>query len=187
MELAKIYKLKIGDKAPDFNLPAVEGGNFTLDTFPLPYLVIFFTCNHCPYALAYTERVKDAQQDFGGEVDFVGINSNDAESHPADSFEKMMEFRKENFINYMYLHDETQETAKAYGAQCTPHFFIFDKERKLVYQGRFDDNYEDASSVTKNDLRDALQALIDGKEISPNLTEAFGCSIKWKPGNEPNK
>lgn len=174
------YKLRLGDKAPDFRLLAAEGGYFSLNSFQLPILAVFFTCNHCPYAKAYEDRVKDAQQLFGGEVDFVGINSNDDEAFPEDSYENMMKRRKERFFNFMYLRDDTQEVAKAYGAQCTPHFFVFDSERKLRYQGRFDDNWQEPDKVTKAELIDAIKALINSKEVPVPLTQAFGCGIKWK-------
>ncbi|MDP7323626.1 MAG: thioredoxin family protein [Candidatus Woesearchaeota archaeon] len=187
MEQNLPYKLKPGDSAPNFNLPAVEGGNFTLENFDLPILVVFFTCNHCPYAKAYEDRVKDAQQDFGGEVDFCGINSNDAENYPEDSFEKMQERRKERFFNFMYLHDETQDVAKAYGAQVTPHFFVLDKDRKVQYQGNFDDNWENPEAVNISELKNAIKALIEGKEVSVKETPVVGCSIKWKHGNAPNE
>lgn len=174
------YKLKIGESAPDFTLKATNGKNYSLKDFDKDLLVVFFFCNHCPYANAYEERVMDLAEEFEENADFVGINANDSENYPDDSFEKMVERAKEKKFNFDYLRDETQEVAKAYGGECTPHFMLFDKARKLQYQGRLDDNWQDADAVTQNDLRDAIIALLEGKEVAVKVTNARGCSIKWK-------
>ena len=172
------YKMKIGDSATDFSLKATNGKTYTLKDFEKPILVLFFTCNHCPYAQAYNERINKLIEEYGEHVDFIGINSNDSEKYPDDSYEEMKKHADK--LKYTYLHDETQETAKAYGGECTPHFFIFDKERKRQYQGRLDDNWRDESQVTKQELKDAIQALIMGEPVPEQITNAIGCSIKWK-------
>lgn len=172
------YKMKISDSAIDFSLKATNGKTYALNDFKKPILVLFFTCNHCPYAQAYNDRVNKLAEEFGEHADFIGINSNDAEKYHDDSYEEMKKHAP-NF-KYVYLHDESQETAKAYGGECTPHFFVFDKERKLQYQGRLDDNWRDESQVTKQELKEAIQALINGEPVPVQVTNAIGCSIKWK-------
>tara|TARA_Y100000310_G_scaffold172170_1_gene172279 strand:+ start:2485 stop:3027 length:543 start_codon:yes stop_codon:yes gene_type:complete len=179
MQFQEEYKLKIGDQAIDFNLPAVEGGSNTLGDFPGEVIVVVFMCNHCPYVIGNLERIKNLQTEFGGRLDVIGINSNDAEKFPQDSFEAMQELKREKFINFAYLHDESQEIAKAYGAVVTPHFFVFDSDRKLQYQGRFDDHMEDEENESA-DIKDAVRALLDGEEVKVKTTPVEGCSVKWK-------
>ena len=175
-------KLKIGDKAQDFNLPGVDGKAYTLNDFRnKKILVVVFMCNHCPYVQAYLERIKAIQSDFGiKNAQVVGINSNDEVNYPDDSFEKMVEMSKAKKLNFPYLRDEDQTVANAYGAQCTPECFVFDGERKLMYHGRIDDNYKDEKAVKVTDLRNALEALIHNRKVAFELTPAIGCSIKWR-------
>lgn len=175
-------KLKIGDKAPDFNLPGVDGKSYSLSDFrSKKILVIAFMCNHCPYVQAYIERLKSIQSDFEVKsVQIVGINANDEVNYPDDSFEKMVEFNKARKLNFPYLRDESQEIASAYGAQCTPECFVFDAERKLRYHGRIDDNYKDENAVQTYDLRNAINAVIHNQKVAIELTPAIGCSIKWR-------
>jgi len=175
-------KLNIGDKAPDFGLPGVDGKAYSLNDFrSKKVLVLVFMCNHCPYVQAYIERLKSVQDDFGVKgVQIVGINSNDEVNYPDDSFDKMISMSKDKQLNFTYLRDEDQSTANAYGAQCTPECFVFDGERKLRYHGRVDDNYKDENAVQTYDLRNALNALIHNEKVGIELTPAIGCSIKWK-------
>lgn len=180
METDTDYKLKIGDSAPDFNLPSTDGHNYKRDDFTASMLVVFFTCNHCPYAQAYEERMQKFSQEYAGRVEVVAINSNDAAQYPQDSFENMVKRAKEKKLFYSYLHDESQAIAKAYGGQCTPHFFVFDKERRLRYQGRFDDNWENPDAVQTTELKEAVEAVLNNEDVPLKVTSAIGCSIKWK-------
>ncbi len=175
-------KLKIGGKAPDFSLPGVDGKVYSLSDFKgKKILVVIFMCNHCPYVQAYIERMKAVQSDFGiKSVQIVGINSNDEINYPDDSFEKMIEMSKAKKLTFPYLRDEDQKVASAYGAQCTPECFVFDAERKLRYHGRIDDNYKDESAVKTYDLRNSINALIHNQKVPIELTQAIGCSIKWR-------
>ena len=174
-------KLKIGDKAPYFSLPSVDGKILNLGNFKRKVLVIVFMCNHCPYVQAYVERIKIIQGEFGIKgVQVVGINSNDEVNYPDDSFDKMIEMNETKKLNFTYLRDESQAAAAAYGAQCTPEAFVFDGERKLKYHGRIDDNYKDEKAVKTNDLRNAVDAVVHDKKVGIELTPAVGCSIKWR-------
>ncbi|MBI2558839.1 thioredoxin family protein [Candidatus Woesearchaeota archaeon] len=175
-------KLKIGDKAPDFSLPGVDGKTYSLSSFRgKKILVVVFMCNHCPYVQGSLERVKSIQSDFGIKgVQVAGINANDEVNYPDDSFDKMIEINKSRKMNFPYLRDEDQTVANAYGAQCTPECFVFDGERKLKYHGRIDDSPKDESKVTVNDLRNAIDAVIHSRKVAIELTPAIGCSIKWR-------
>ena len=174
-------QLKLGDRAPDFNLPGVDGKNHRLASFDdKKILVVFFTCNHCPYVQGWDSRVIALQRDFAAKaVQFVGINSNETKNYPEDSFDKMVIRAKEMRFNFVYLRDENQSVAKAYDAACTPEFYVFDAERKLRYHGRVDDNYQEAKAVKSHDLRDALDDLIADRSVRKPETPAMGCSIKW--------
>lgn len=175
-------KLKIGDKAPDFSLPGVDGKAYSLNDFRgKKVLVIVFMCNHCPYVQAYIERIKAIQSDFGVKsVQVVGINANDEVNYPDDSYDKMIEMAKNKKLNFPYLRDEDQSVASAYGAQCTPECFVFDADRKLRYHGRIDDNYKDENAVKTYDLRNAINSLIHNQKVTIELTHAIGCSVKWR-------
>lgn len=176
-------KLQIGDTAPDFNnLPCVDGKNYSLSSFDdKKAVVVIFSCNHCPYVIAYEDRMIDIQKDYADKgVAFVAINPNDDKKYPADSFDKMVIRAEEKGFNFPYLRDETQEIASAYGAERTPEIFLLDEDRKLVYHGRIDDNTEDVNDVKRHDLREALDELLAGKDISVPETSPVGCTIKWK-------
>ena len=175
-------KLKIGDKAPDFSLPGVDGKAYSLNGFKgKKILVVVFMCNHCPYVQAYIERINSIQSDYGIKgLQVIGINSNDEINYPDDSFDKMIEMSSSKKLNFPYLRDEDQAIATAYGAQCTPECFVFDGERKLRYHGRIDDNYKDENSVKTYDLRNAINALMHDQKVAIELTPAIGCSIKWR-------
>lgn len=172
----------LGIKAEDFDLPATDGKNYSLDSFKdSKGLVIAFTCNHCPYAQAAWPlliKLVDEFRDKG--VSFVGINPNDETHYPEDSFAVMKEKTKEWKINFPYLRDESQEVAKKYGAVCTPDIFVFDKDRKLYYHGRINDNWKEPEKVIREDLKDALNSLTVEKPAPTNQKPSIGCSIKWK-------
>jgi peroxiredoxin len=175
------YTLQIGDKAPDFELPATDGKTYRLSDFSDPYLVVFFTCNHCPYVIGSDEVTRKAAEKFASRgVRFVGINSNSANTYPSDSFDNMKKRMAQYHFPWLYLYDESQEIARAYGALRTPHFFVFDAGRKLVYTGRGTDNPRDASAITVNDLERTLDELTSNRKISVPLTNPIGCTIKWE-------
>jgi peroxiredoxin len=175
------YTLQIGRKAPNFNLPATDGKSYSLEDFKdAETLVIFFTCNHCPYVKGSDELTRKLAETFmDSGIRFVGINSNSANTYKEDSFENMKARMKRFKFPWLYLHDETQDTARAYGALKTPHFFVFDQERKLIYTGREVDNPRDTSKMTVNNLEKAFREHLSGKLISVPVTNPIGCNIKW--------
>jgi peroxiredoxin len=174
-------KLSMGSKAPDFDLPGVDGKNGSLTRFKdKSILVVVFSCNHCPYVQAYEQRMMDIQRDYADRgAQLVAINSNETKNYPEDSFEKMAGRAKEKRYNFPYLRDEDQSVAHAYDAACTPEFFVFDKKRQLQYHGRLDDNHENPAKVTKQYLRNAIEALLAGKIPPLQEVHPIGCSIKW--------
>ena len=176
------FTLEIGKSAIDFNLPATDGKSYSLDSFSASkYLVIFFTCNHCPYAINSDETTRKTAEQFRAKnVEFVGINSNSKNTYAEDDFEHMVKRMEEHQFPWKYLHDETQEIALAYGALRTPHFFVFDEERRLVYTGRAVDNPRDTSKMTVNDLERTLTELTSGNQISVPVTNPIGCNVKWE-------
>jgi peroxiredoxin len=182
--------LEIGAQAPDFNLPGVDGKKYTLASFvKADILVVIFTCNHCPTAQAYEERMKKLTADYKNKgVAIVAISPNDPKavrldelgySDMSDSLEEMKIRAIDKKFNFLYLYDgEKQKVSRAYGPVSTPHVFIFDKERKLRYAGRIDDS-EKSKGVKSRDTRNAIEALLAGKEVPAQKTRTFGCSIKW--------
>jgi len=176
------FTLQLGHTAPDFCLPATDKKMYTLDSFKnASTLVIFFTCNHCPYVIGSDEVTRKTALKFEKKgVTFVAINSNAKTTYPEDSFEHMVERMDKLHFPWVYLHDETQEVALAYGALRTPHFYLFDKDRKLIYCGRGVDSPRDTSKMSVNDLERALDEHIAGKAISQPLTNPIGCNVKWK-------
>jgi peroxiredoxin len=175
------YTLQIGEQAPEFNLPGTDGKNYSLQDFSeADVLVVFFTCNHCPYVIGSDEVTRQTVEKFKSKgVSFVGINSNSVNTKPGDSFEHMVDRMKEHQFPWIYLHDESQEVAKRYGALRTPHFYMFDGNRSLVYTGRGVDSPRDTSKMTVNDLENAIQEHLDGKTISVPVTNPIGCNVKW--------
>ncbi|MBL7662180.1 thioredoxin family protein [bacterium] len=180
--LAEGLKLKLGNPAPYFSLKATDGRVYSLADFAnKQVLVTIFTCNHCPYAQAYETRLVELARFYQPRgVQFIAICANNADAYPEDSFEKMVEKAKALALPYPYLQDVDQNVAKAYDAQCTPEVYMFNAERKLIYHGRIDDNYQEPEKVTVHSLRDALDAVLSGEAPNPALTSAVGCSIKWK-------
>jgi peroxiredoxin len=180
------FTLSIGSKAPDFSLPATDGKTYKLSDFKnAKTLVIFFTCNHCPFVKGSDEVTrKTAEKYLKKGVKFVGINSNTEKDHPDDSFEQMVERMKQNKFPWVYLRDKTQEVALAYGALRTPHFYVFDSNRKLVYTGRGVDNPRETSKMTVNDLDRVLEEHLSGKPVSVPMTNPIGCNVKWEGKDE---
>jgi peroxiredoxin len=176
------FTLNIGAKAPDFNLKATDGRNYSLADFNTSkYLVLFFTCNHCPYVLGSDEYTRQTALKYKQDgVTFVAINSNSANTYREDDFVHMVQRMKQYEFPWIYLHDETQEIARKYGALRTPHFYVFDEVRKLVYTGRGLDNPRDAAKSAVNDLDRVLHELTSGKEISVKITNPIGCNVKWE-------
>ena len=174
--------LKIGSHAPDFNLPGIDGKEYSLNSFAdKNALIIIFSCNHCPYVQAYEERMKQIQDDYQQKgVTVIAINSNEDVNYPDDSFENMKKRADEQNFNFLYLRDEDQLVAHAYDATHTPEIFLFDKERKLAFHGKIDDNWQEPSKVQNHYLRNALDELLEGNEISVPETFTIGCTIKWK-------
>lgn len=175
------FRMQVGTPAIEFDLPGTDGKTYMLRYFHnKEILVIVFTCNHCPYAQAYESRIVSLARGFSKKAAFFAISSNDASKYPQDSFENMKQRAVERGYPFPYLYDESQETARAYGALVTPHVFVFDRSGKLAYQGGVDDNWENPGAVTKNYLRDALSELSDGRQVTVKTAPVVGCSIKWK-------
>lgn len=183
MSVSDKISMKTGDAAPAFkNLPGVDGRTHSLSDFKdATALVVFFSCNHCPYVQAYEDRIMDLQREFGPRgAQFVAINANDAEAYPDDGFNSMVARARDRKFNFVYLRDDSQAVARAYGATHTPHLFVFDPSRRLAYTGKIDDNWQNPSAVTRRYLREALEAVLDGRVPSEPATFAIGCTIKWK-------
>jgi len=175
------YTLEIGARAPWFKLPATDGDNYSLSDLNEEFLVIFFTCNHCPYVIGSDEVTRKSAERFAIQgVGFIAINSNSDTTYESDDFPHMVQRMKEHNFPWLYLHDESQEVAMAYGALRTPHFFIFNVERELVYTGRAVDQPRDASKSTVNDLDRTLEELIAGKPVAVPVTNPIGCNVKWE-------
>jgi peroxiredoxin len=169
----------VGERAPGFSLPDTEGAVHALEG--AGPAVVVFTCNHCPYALAWQDRIADAARDYAGRgVRFLAINSNDAERYPRDSYEAMQKRVREEDWPLPYLYDETQEVAREYGAKVTPDVFVVDAEGKLRYRGAPDSDYAEPGQGGAW-LRAALDAVLEGRDPDPAETAPVGCSIKWKP------
>lgn len=177
----KPFTLTLGEQAPSFELKGTDGQIYTLDSFKnAPYLVLFFTCNHCPYVIGSDEITKQTALKFKDHgVSFVAINSNSPHTYPEDDFSHMVQRMDEHDFPWIYLHDATQDIALKYGALRTPHFFIFNAKRKLVYTGRGVDSPRDTTKMRINDLERTLNELIDNKPISVPLTNPIGCNVKW--------
>ena len=180
--------LPLGTQAPDFDLINVDGKSVRRDDFAgAPALLVIFMCNHCPFVIHIAPQLASLAAEYQQKgVAVVGINSNDVAKHPADSPERMVAEAEERGYVFPYLFDETQEVAQAYHAACTPDFFLFDAEQKLVYRGQLDASRPDSGiPVTGADLREALDAVLAGQAVPPEQTPSLGCNIKWKEGNEP--
>ena len=182
--MALLYStmVPLGTAAIDFKLPGIDGVKYSLDTFvDSKVLVIIFMCNHCPYVKAVIQRLIDLQEDTLSQgVRLVGINCNDAQKYPDDSFENMQKVATEWGMNFSYLFDESQTVAKKYDAVCTPDIYVYGKEKKLLYRGRIDDNWENVEQVTQRDLKQAIDCILADQEVPAKQVPSMGCSIKWK-------
>jgi peroxiredoxin len=176
------FTLQPGEKIIDFSLPATDGKTYSVSDFvKFDYLVLFFTCNHCPYVIGSDEVTRMTAEKYAKKnVKFVGINSNSENTYPEDSFPNMVARIKKYKFPWVYLYDKEQDIAWKYGALRTPHFFVFDKARTLVYTGRGVDSPRDVSRMTINNLEIALGELTSGNKISEPLTNPIGCNIKWE-------
>lgn len=176
------YTLELEKKAPNFSLLSTDGKIYNLKDFDqYKFLVIFFTCNHCPYVLGSDEITRQTAEKFASKgVKFVGINSNSANTYQEDSYEHMVERMNKYKFPWLYLWDSNQIVATEYGALKTPHFFVFNENRKLVYTGRGVDNPRQTTNMTVNDLDKVLTELTEGKPVSTPLTNPIGCNIKWE-------
>ncbi|MFU8780334.1 MAG: thioredoxin family protein [Kiritimatiellia bacterium] len=175
------FTLQIGDTAPDFTLPATDGKTYTLADFSAAdVLVLFFTCNHCPYVIGSDEVTRATADAYASKgVQFVGINSNSPNTYPEDDFDHMVSRMEQQKFPWTYLYDATQDVARTYGALRTPHFYVFDKARKLVYTGRAVDAPRDATKITVNNLEQALDDILAGKPARLPVTNPIGCNVKW--------
>jgi peroxiredoxin len=189
MVLTPSTMLPLGTKAPPFTLVNVDGRPVSLDDFAgAPALLVIFMCNHCPYVKHLAnELARFTARYIKQGVAVVGINSNDAANYPNDSPERMVAEAEERGYQFPYLYDDTQEVAHAYHAACTPDFFLFDRDRKLVYRGQFDSSRPEGEvPITGEDLVAAIDAVLAGKQPPENQRPSIGCNIKWKRGNEPD-
>lgn len=175
-------KLKIDSAIPGFSLTGADDKTYSLNDFSnKKILIVIFSCNHCPYVQAYEERIIALQNEFGKDgVQIIAINSNDDVKYPDDSFVEMKKRGSTRGFNFPYLRDEKQEVAKAFGATHTPQVFLFDKNRKLKYEGKIDDNWQEPEKVKSNYLRDAIQQVLNNEVVSVPETFSIGCTIKWK-------
>ncbi|MEH1835460.1 MAG: thioredoxin family protein [Nostoc sp.] len=190
MVLTASTMLPLGTKAPDFDLPEVISGKATsLSTFAdKKALLVMFICRHCPFVKHVQQELAQLGRDyFTGDLAIVAISANDAHNYPDDAPESLQAFAIEQGFNFTLCYDESQETAKAYTAACTPDFFVFDDQRELVYRGQLDDSRpSNGKPVTGADLRAAIEAVLAGKPITSEQKPSVGCNIKWKPGNQPS-
>lgn len=190
MAVTESKMLPLGTPAPEFSLPdAVSGEVVSLDDYAdAKALVVMFICNHCPYVKHIKEGLASFGRDYGDRgVGIVAVNANNVQSHPQDHPDRMREDAERFSYPFPYLHDEAQEVAKAYRAACTPEFYVFDRDRKLVYRGQFDDSRPGNDiPVTGADLREAVNAALAGEPVAGDQKPSIGCNIKWKPGNEPD-
>lgn len=178
-------QLPMGAGLINAELPDLSGQMVWLSAFSEPFLAVMFICNHCPYVKGSIQEIVALAEKYRGKVAFVGINANDYERYPEDAPEGMRAFARMHNFNFPYLLDETQATAKAYKALRTPEVFVFDQNRKLRYHGRVNDSPKDPSGVQEHTLDLVLSALTQGQEPPFAEANAIGCTIKWKPGNEP--
>ena len=181
--------LPLGTKAPDFQLPdVVSGKTISLETFAgRQALLVMFICRHCPFVKHMQAELARIGKDYGSSgIGIVAISTNDAAKYPDDAPDKLKEMAQQLGFTFPFCYDESQETAKAYTAACTPDFFLFDTNQKLVYRGQLDDSRPgNEQPITGKDLRAALEAVITSQTVNPDQKPSIGCNIKWKPGNEP--
>jgi len=180
--------LPVGTEAPSFALTNIDGRIVSLADFDeQPALLVVFMCNHCPFVKHVAAELARLARDYRSQgLAMVGINSNDTETYPEDAPEKMVQEAQGQGYTFPYLYDPTQEVAKAYRAACTPDFFLFDRNRRLVYRGQLDDSRPGNNvPVTGKDLRAAIDAVLAERPVAEEQRASIGCNIKWRPGNEP--
>lgn len=173
----------IGAYAPDFELPGADGSVHHLARYLEQYKAIgvVFMCNHCPYVKLYLDRLKQIQQDFSGQgFTLIGINPNDAEQFPEDSFEAMKPFVAATQLNFPYLRDETQDVAHTFGAEKTPHVFLLNQQGIVCYSGAIDDQPQAPATVHQTYLRSAIEQVLAGQSVAQIATDPVGCSVKWR-------
>lgn len=198
MALTPSTMLALGSPAPGFSLPDTDGNTVSIDDFKdAKALLVMFICNHCPYVIHVADELAKLGRDYQPKgVAIVAISANDIDNYPADSPAKMKEEKALRGYMFPYLYDESQLVAKAYTAACTPDFFLFDADKKLVYRGQLDDsrphrissgNYDSSQNPCSGaDLRRALDAVLAGQTVADDQKPSLGCNIKWKPGNAPD-
>ena len=176
------FTLQLGESAPAFSLPSTDGRTYSLDDFAgAETLVVFFTCNHCPYVTGSDEVTRRTVEKYASRgVRFVGINSNSEVTHPDDDLDNMVTRMNVHRFPWTYLRDLSQETARTYGALRTPHFYVFDQNRNLVYTGRGVDSPKDTDEMKVNDLEEALEDITAGRPVRTALTNPIGCNVKWE-------
>lgn len=195
MALTESVMMPLGTVAPDFSLRSTDGNTVTRDQFAGKPLLVMFICNHCPYVIHLADAIRDVTDRYRDQVAAVGIQSNDVETYPADSFEKMKEEVTIRGYKFPYATDEDQSVAQAYTAACTPDFFLFDADHKLVYRGRFDETrptrirsgvYDSTEApATGAEIAAAIKAMLAGQPVAEKQYPSMGCNIKWASGNEP--
>ncbi len=189
MALTPSTMLSLGTKAPNFQLPdVVSGQTISLETFATSKaLLVMFICQHCPFVKHVKDELAQIGKDYGDRpLGIVAISANDVANYPDDSPDNLKAMAQELDFKFSLCYDESQATAKAYTAACTPDFFLFDSDRQLVYRGQLDESRPSNDiPVTGKDLRSAIDAVLAGKKVNPDQKPSIGCNIKWKPGNEP--
>ncbi len=180
MALLESTMTPLGTPCPPFALPGVDGRTWTREDFKAPALLVVVLCNHCPYVQAVDDRINALARAYAGRCAVVGLSANDAEAYPEDRFEAMAARAREKGYVFPYLYDEDQSVARAFGAVCTPDYFLYGPDRRLAYRGRLDDNWKDPRSVQREDLKEALEAVLAGRPVSGDQRPSMGCSIKWK-------
>jgi peroxiredoxin len=182
MALTENRDLPLGSPCPDFRLRSVDGKTWSRDDFrDRPVLVVLFICNHCPYVQAVEDRIIALRRDYEARgVQLIGICANDPTDYPDDRPQKLLERWRAKDYGFPYLVDDTQDVARAFDAVCTPDIYVYDRERKLAYHGRIDDNWQQPGKVRRHELREALDALLAGCDPSLEQHHSIGCSIKWR-------
>jgi peroxiredoxin len=179
--VVKVAGLKLGDRAVNFNLIGVDDKLHSLDEYANKHVAVIFSCNHCPYVRAWEDRMISIQADYANKgVQLIAINANDSSKYPEDDFPNMKERARLKRFNFPYLRDEDQTVAKSYSAQRTPEVFLFDAKKTLRYHGTIDDNYDEPNAVKVHYLRDAIDAILQGKNVKLAETQPVGCTIKWR-------
>lgn len=188
-EVQSTFRLQPGDNAIEFSLPDPRGGEYSFEDIAGEQgTILLFTCNHCPYVIHLAKQIAELAEDYVDDgVNTVAIMPNDVDKYPQDAPDKMGDFADEIGWDFPYLYDQTQEVAKAYGAACTPDFFVFDAEGTLYYSGQFDSSRPNNDEEPNgDDIREALDTMLAGEELGSDPYPSSGCNIKWKPGNEPD-